>query len=528
MGKDLRTNSVQMKIHRLPKLDGTAWSMKSLQPFFPCLEKLFKTDNLAGLHDYGVKLENPVESIVDATHVKVKGQTVPVHRKTTMILSPFKTMRGDYGSFGVPKRADVADDMQDRMQSPHTAAYVGAITSIALSESECEHFPKVYGVYVGMAGSHTIDISDDYEELTEKGWFADRIGKTFELKLRTAGHDAEFSHTRRARVAVDTAEDILLDGVEDVEADHVSNAEVREPEAYDVASSESPEVEDEEEEDDDVYDIESCDCSERSEDEEEGEGEEPEPFAWATFSDVPVVTTVMEVCEGTFYDLVKLHTEEEKHVAWVSQVVFALAYAQRTFGFTHNDLHGNNIMYVKTNQTHLFYTHGMSVYKVPTFGYIMKIIDFDRSIVSLRLTGLKEPKTFMSSQFQKDEEAGGQYNMDPFYLHKYPHIPASSSFDLVRFATSVFWDMFPKGPKHEYTHPLFGLFLQWMKQTDGSSVMFRKKMDNHDRYHGFDLYKAIVRYCGDSAVPKKEIGRMAQYRVLPSAVQLGDALIIDT
>jgi hypothetical protein len=157
----------------------------------------------------------------------------------------------------------------------------------------------------------------------------------------------------------------------------------------------------------------------------------------------------------------------------------------------------------------------------------MKIIDFDRSILSMRLTGLREPKLFMSSQFQEDEEAGGQYNMEPFYDNKHPHIGASSSFDLVRFATSIFWDMFPKGPKHEYTHPLFPVFLQWMKQTDGTSVMFRAKMDNHDRYHGFDLYKAIVRYCGDSAVPKKEIGRMVQYRATPSAAQIGDALVIE-
>jgi hypothetical protein len=240
------------------------------------------------------------------------------------------------------------------------------------------------------------------------------------------------------------------------------------------------------------------------------------------------MTTVMEVCDGTFYDLIKLHPEPEKHVAWVSQVVFALAYAQRNFGFTHNDLHGNNVMYVKTNQTHCIYSHGGVMYKVPTFGFLMKIIDFDRSILSMRLTGLKEPKLFMSSQFQEDEEAGGQYNMEPFYDKKHPHIGASSSFDLVRFATSVFWDMFPKGPKHEYTHPLFAVFIQWMKQTDGSSVMFRAKMDNHDRYHGFDLYKAIVRYCGDSAVPKKEIGRMVQYRATPSAAQIGDALVIDT
>jgi hypothetical protein len=67
-----------------------------------------------------------------------------------------------------------------------------------------------------------------------------------------------------------------------------------------------------------------------------------------------------------------------------------------------------------------------------------------------------------------------------------------------------------------------------MKQADGSSVMFRSKMDNHDRYHGFDLYKAIVRYCPDAAVPKKEIGRMVHYRATPSAAQLGDALLIET
>ena len=529
MGKDLKSTAVPLKIHRMAKLDGTHWSMKTVQPFFPCLEKLFKTENLAGLHDYGVKLEFPIESVVDATHVKIRGVTLPVHRKTTMILSPFKTMRGDYGSFGVPKRTDIADDMQERMQSPHSAAYVGAMASIALSESGCEHFPKVYGVYVGLAGMHTIDISDDYEELTEKGWFADRIGKTFELKLRTAGHDAEFTHTRRARLALETAEDINLGDIEDVDADHVSAPDVEHAaEAYDVASSGSPELEEEDTTADDVYDIDSCDCSDDESDEESGGGGEPEPFAWATFTDVPVVTTVMEVCEGTFYDLLELHPEPEKHTAWVSQIVFALAYAQRNFGFTHNDLHGNNIMYVKTNQTHCLYNHGGVLYKVPTFGYLIKIIDFDRGILSLRLTGMKDPKLFMSSQFQEDEEAGGQYNMEPFYNNKRPHVSASSSFDLVRFATSVFWDMFPKGPKHEYTHPLFGIFLQWMKQSDGTSVMFRTKMDNHDRYHGFDLYKAIVRYCGDSAVPKKEIGRMTQYRATPSAAQIGDALIIES
>jgi hypothetical protein len=157
----------------MPKMDGSPWDIKNMQPFFPSLEKLFKTDNLANMREYGVKLSEPLESIASSNTIRLHGREIPIHRKTTMILSPFKTMRGDYGSFGVPNAADMATDMQTRLQSPHTAAYVGALTSIALSESGCQHFPKVYGVFVGIAGKHTIDISDDYEDLSEKGWFAD-------------------------------------------------------------------------------------------------------------------------------------------------------------------------------------------------------------------------------------------------------------------------------------------------------------------------------------------------------------------
>jgi hypothetical protein len=72
--------------------------------------------------------------------------------------------------------------------------------------------------------------------------------------------------------------------------------------------------------------------------------------------------------------------------------------------------------------------------------------------------------------------------------------------------------MFPEGPESHSTHPLFSVFLAWMTQSDGTSVMFRDKKDNHDRYHGFHLYKAIARYCKD-AVPRKEIGKLTAFRV---------------
>ena len=522
----------------MSKVDGSPWGLKNMQPFFPSLEKLFKTENLANLHEYGVKLSEPLETIVDEKHIRVRGRTIPVHRKTTMILNPFKTMRGDYGSLGLPKGSEVASDMQESLQSPHTAGYVGAITSIALSESGCRHFPKVYGVFTGVASKHTIDISDDYEDISEKTWFADNIGKTFELKLRSSEGEG-FTHTRGQRLALNVQDEgdlTDLIGVEDIEAQHIDNPVVQsEMENVDVDSENKDDDDNEDSsEASDVFEIESCDCEsedEGAEDEGAESDREDEPFAWATFKDVPVITTVMEVCEGTFYDLIRLHPDPIKHTAWVAQIVFALAYAQRYYAFTHNDLHGNNVMFVKTDEEFFLYRHGTQAYKVPTYGYLMKIIDFDRGICSIRLNGMKDGKTFMSSQFQQDEEAGGQYNMEPFYDQKHPHIAASPSFDLVRFATSLFWDMFPQGPVVAPTgpnaHPLFEIFKQWMTQSDGTSVMFRKKMDDHDRYHDFDLYKAISRYCRESAIPSKEIKRLTAYRATPSAAQLCDALVID-
>jgi hypothetical protein len=190
--------------------------------------------------------------------------------------------------------------------------------------------------------------------------------------------------------------------------------------------------------------------------------------------------------------------------------MFALAYAQRTIGFTHNDLHANNVMFVKTHKEELWYKLDGKAFRVPTYGYLIKIIDFERGIGSVRIAGMKHPKTFVSDHFSLNEEAGGQYNIEPFYTQKHEAIKPNPSFDLVRLATSLFWDFFPEGPEHEAykTNPMFNTFIRWMTQEDGTSVMFGKELPSHDRYHGFTLYKAIARYCKDSAVPRKELNAL--------------------
>jgi hypothetical protein len=529
MGKDLRTLAVPHKLQRYPRLDGTLWGLKTPQPFFPPLETLFKTETVGSLGDYGIRLGEGIDAVTGDAQIRTtKGATIPIHRKTTMLLSPFKWMRGDYGVLGLPKPEAIATDVQAKLQSPHSAGYVGALASIALSESGCVHFPTVYGVYVGLAASHTIDISDDYEELSDRHWFANNLGSTFELKLRQVP-GAEFQHTRSQRPGVVLGEESTLDDlITDVDADHVSEPSTRSNSNSEATTETMFQDETSSEGSEDEYEILSCDCSEFSEEEEVGlDDEDGDSFAWATFKDVPVITTVMEQLRGTFYDMLEAHSEPEKHAAWVAQIVFALAYAQRSFGLTHNDLHGNNVMYTETAQEFLYYKHQGTCYRVPTYGILIKLIDFDRAGFSLRLAGMKEPRHFLSSQFQPGDEAAGQYNVEPFFSQEHPRIVPNPSFDLCRFATSVYWDMFPQGPSVKTGHPLQEIFQQWMTQQDGSSVFFRSRQDRHDRYHGFDLYKAIARYCKDSATPRREILRLGAF-VVPTVPLGTTALYIES
>lgn len=520
---DLRTNSLGMSVQKYSDMASLRssskqfWGIDHVQPFFPPIEKLFKTNLLDNVKDYGIRFENGISDIKSANTIRTSdGNIVEVHKKITMILASYKWMQGDYGtSLGLPTSEDVSELIKKKLQNSNNAAYVGSILSVALAQSGCQHFPKVFGVFSGVSEKHVIDISDDYGDLCERSWFSTNIGKTFEIKLSDNMQESpDFKHTRTARLSIRLGDDIKLEDVQELDAPAVPPTEAAEMNRV---------FRDEEEDSDDesdsssvstsyIFGVNSCECDSDDEDEEDEEDDEDldEPFAWASFTNVPVQVTVIEKCTGTLYELLKANPETEKHLAWLSQVMFALAYAQRNFAFTHNDLHSNNVMYVPTTSEYFYYNCGGVLYRVPTYGYLIKIIDFERSIGSLKLAGLKEPKLFVSDHFSVDEEAGGQYNFEPFYISKYPEIKPNPSFDLVRLATSLFWDLFPDGPEClEYrNNTVFKFFMKWLTLEDGSSVMFSKDDPKHDRYHGFYLYKAIVRYCKDTAVPRKEISTL--------------------
>lgn len=515
---ELRSSSLPLSIHRYtyPNLKSSIrqhWGFENIQPYFPPIEKLFKTSELERVTDYGISLDEEIVEVLNETQIKTLKGTSEIHKKVTMLLNPFKWMRGRYGqTIDLPTSSEQASAYFTKIQNHNNAAYLGALISSVLSQTECVHFPKTYGVFVGTSSEHTIDISDDYEELSNSNWFTQNIGKTFEVKLSPKIQNSdEFNYTRSTRPSLQLGETIELDEcMEEVGA--ISVEDVTMSEITNVFKDDSCKNNDDESDSSSVstsyiFGVHSCDCEEEEGEEESEESEEEdESFAWATFKNVPVQITIMEKCKGTIFELMMMNFDTEKHTAWITQLMFALAFAQRTIGLTHNDLHANNVMYVETDKEFLYYNSGGVLYKVPTFGYIIKLIDFERGVFSLKLAGMKEPKLFISDHFELHEEAGGQYNYGDLYNPKYPEIKPNASFDLCRFATSIFWDLFPEGPSHsEYKEDIiFKLFMKWLS-IDDKSVLFSQKDEHHDRFHGFHLYKAIARYCKDNAIPRKEI-----------------------
>ena len=496
MSKHMRTSVVHTGVARIPNFSTlrqqaeTHWNIRSIQGVFPSLEPLFKLENVR-VHLMGLPCD--IQSIVDASTILFKGVRTPVWRKTSLILPIYKLMRGNFGSAGLPLTQDMSTEKHERMHSPHNSAYINALASVLLSEACPRHFPKVFGTFTGIASTHRVNISDDYEDLSERPWFFKNIGHFFELSL-TSLPQVQFAPDESE---VLTIESIPLEPIfTDVQA--LPDIEEEDPQSEDAASvSEGY-----------IFDIftntsdGSCIGGETEEDE----------FAFAVFKDVPVQTTVQEVCEGVVSSLF-IEGIYEQRIAWLTQLMFALAFAQRTFGFVHNDLHSNNVMFVSTPEEYFYYSISGKTYKVPTFGKQLKLIDFERSLFSVKLAGMREPRFFMSDQFGLEDEAAGQYNCEPFYTPKYMEIKPNPSFDLVRFATSLFWDCFPDGPSQD---PFSNILVNWMTLPDGTSVLFRGKDNFHERYAGFTLYKVIARF-SKGITPRAQIEKLCEAYVVTNA-----------
>ena len=192
-------------------------------------------------------------------------------------------------------------------------------------------------------------------------------------------------------------------------------------------------------------------------------------------------------------------------VSGLYQILFSIAYLQKHFKFTHNDLHINNIMYKKTNQKFLYYKINNNYFRIPTYGILFKIIDFGRAIFTFR------EKTFFNDVFSKYGEAEGQYT------YPIPHIPLyhskekdthiilpNTSFDICRLNTTIL-DVFDedvfdedeslrKLKQNDITKEIISFCEYTLKDKNGESI--------YNKEESFDLYINIAKR-GCNGVPRE-------------------------
>lgn len=454
--------------------------------------------------------------------------------KVTHLLDPVSWIRGDYQSGKVQET--------EKLANPMNQAYVEALAAYSLGklaeEDYSPHFHRFYGAFCAKAEAYAYNISDSFSTFRNCRWFWNGQEKGFfqldiDSEVEEEVREALFHPPEDLKSDTESEEEETSDSEEELEDRFVEEGKLETGSLKSASLGDLSTLDSDTDQDTDRDDTSSSD--------EDGDSNSTIQL-FAKMRDFPVMLICTEASEGTMDDLLdnfsavgaKPNTAQWELIwtAWTFQIIAGLCVAQSLFGFTHNDLHTNNIVWVKTDKPFLYYSaRDGRFWKVPTYGRLFRIIDFGRSIFSIN------GKLFYSDDFEEGNDAAEQYNFGALKVEEDEEVvEPNPSFDLCRFAVSYFESLFPVAPSEkaggsvlsseeglmvvETESELYNLLWSWMVCTDGTNVLM--KPDGRERYPDFDLYKVIARKI-KRAVPRLQINRpvFEGFRIKKKQVPLG-------
>jgi hypothetical protein len=473
--------------------------------------------------------------------------------KLAPLLDPYKYLVGKYNIhdvnlFTLPKLESTENECNNKLIDTNNSAYVDGLflyfTSSLLSIHNFVHGVDYYGSFLAIKNNYVINIFDDIDYLNSSDYFNKNKNHLFKVddyeylfqneKQHLKPITIEHNISAKSQISVksfnnEIFENIFNDNVVDLnnlkdlsmDLEDLTNVNFLEDKeeknvtlkSNSTCSSRSSYTDDGnlDEECENCEDSETENSKKQSDDEWEDidEEDEEENASYkeerinATIPKFPVQVIAMEYCENTFDELIL--TNDLKPEEWYSalmQIIMILITYQKTFNFTHNDLHTNNVMYNHTDKKYLYYCYKKKHYKVPTFGRIFKIIDFGRSIYKF------DGKLFCSDSFQPGGDAATQYNTEPYLNEKKPRLEPNYSFDLCRLACSIFdyvIDDFEEiKDLSKCKDPVKRLIVEWCLDDKGINMLY--KGNGVDRYPDFKLYKMIAR-CVHNHTPQAQLER---------------------
>lgn len=452
--------------------------------------------------------------------------------KYAPLLDPFKFLAGKYDlcTFELPKLDEKSKF--EKLDCPNNSAYIDSffiyLTSQLLNYKDFLHGINFYGSFLGIKHEYIIDISDDLDMLFNSHFFyenkqlykfvnTEQEVLLFNDKSRRHKKPIKFSNDCDASLldieiiesqipildispdsCPDSCPDTLiynnLDNLETVK--NMNGNEDTDESCSDISSrssksssnSKSSTNEDGSEEDGSDDDENNSNEAGSQEGSSGGSSDSSDEIndVMVSVKEFPVNIITIECCENTFDDLLvndKIDTNELTCI--ILQVLMILIVYQKLFNFSHNDLHTNNIMYVKTEKKYLYYKYNDKHYKIPTYGKLFKIIDFGRAIYEYK------GQVMYSDSFHKDGDAATQYNSPPFYNTNKPLIEPNLSFDLCRLGCSIYDFIIDKYDDPKKMCPIHRIIVDWCLDDEGKNMLY--KNNNQERYPDFKLYKMIAR-----------------------------------
>jgi hypothetical protein len=445
-------------------------------------------------------------------------QDISGFRKITHLLDPVRWLQGKYSlpkhSF-LPWHQETWEATVNKLQDPMNQAYVEALATYALSKLReadvSPHFHHFYGAFCGKADTYAYNITDSYMSYRHTKWFWN-------------GQEKEIFHLNFDEDIPQEVKDAILEQPDELDSSDSEDSSTNSEEELTGLECDVPETGSIHSAD--GSDIQSVSGTSNDSEENSTEGSEDDDEELDIFADIqqfPVMMIFTETSEGTMDDLLDdfeevgskpgTKTWEQTWKAWIFQIIAALSAIQNVFGMTHNDLHSNNVVWAPTDKRYLFYkTRAGTLFKVPTYGKIFRIIDFGRAIFRLN------DQLFYSDDFKKGNDAAEQFNFGDLYDSSEPEVYPNPSFDLSRFTVSIFESLFPESPPckvnarilseepdlivRETESELYNLLWSWLLCDDGHNVLMDP--DGSERYPDFDLYKVITTQV-HNAVPSDQI-----------------------
>jgi hypothetical protein len=437
--------------------------------------------------------------------------------KLSPLLDPFKYMAGRYELdenllFTLPKLG--INNCHKKMLDENNSAYVDSfftyLTSQLLNRYNFLHGLDFYGSFLGIKNNYHVDICDDLDSLTSNKFFNDNlniyykfVNSNYENLLNNESRknkkkieilDVCNEETDFEVISLDDVNDNTIDisdGIFELEninlTTNKNNTNNKSNSSSSTLSSRSSNTQKSCDEND--VENQSGNNSDSNSSSEENSSETTSEISdiIVSVNKFPIQVICLESCEDTLDSLfLENNLSNDELTCIVVQILMMLITYQKVFSLTHNDLHTNNIMYVKTDKIYLYYKLDGKHYKVKTYGKIFKIIDFGRAIYKYK------KQLICSDSYDKEGDANTQYNCEPYFDDRKARLEPNFSFDLCRLGCSIYDYVADKVDNiKDVKNPIYKIILGWCLDDDGRDILY--KSNDEERYPGFKLYKMIAR-----------------------------------